>query len=83
MVDFNIFNPAKSIDKYTTVTVSDGTHSFRLLLAYVGNIERNHQTRRSFYFGRIILLKLLEMISMIGSPYGIGLNPKRLSMWIP
>ena len=40
MVDFNIFNPAKSIDKYTTVTVSDGTHSFRLLLAYVGNIEK-------------------------------------------
>ena len=39
MANFNIFNPQASIDKYTTVTVSDGHHSFRLLLSYVGNID--------------------------------------------
>ena len=38
MVGFDIFNP-QTIDKYTTVTVSDGYHSFRLLLAYIGNFK--------------------------------------------
>lgn len=37
MAGFNIFNPQFEIDKYTTVTVSDGYHSFRLILAYMGD----------------------------------------------
>lgn len=39
MVGFNPFSPKFDIDKYTTVTVADGYHSFRLLLSYLGHYD--------------------------------------------
>lgn len=39
MPSFNPFDDRfNNIDKFTTVTVSDGEHSFRMLFAYMGNI---------------------------------------------
>lgn len=39
MVGFNPFSSNFNVDKYTTVTVADGYHSFRLLLAYLGHYD--------------------------------------------